>query len=407
MDSSDQSTETLVICGTMAKSTKKINERTNIEEVHEYVRNAFRSSLPQSYQIIVYDATTMSFVDLKTHLQNRLTQFQSNSTIGIQNIANIPLSTNLYVVNTSPIYPHILSSNQIQHDQTLSSDSYDNSMIDETHNESNFFLNNLTTDDDILRNNNEILLQITEDLSLTTTPSSIELPQRRDILSNRLFFSLDVKSIQRNIYKSDQFCMRSEKPNGRIARIQGVKTDKEKMRQILPKLRIPLTALQPNVTLLIVVVFEEIKNGMRIWYKHPHKGFLPEQYTKNTDPINPIELNLNGNNLTSDGDLVLSLQMITKWDKSKKEFEKIHQLDEKNVLRLHRALHDNYSPRLLCVLVRNGFPDWDTFCLSDFIRSPKSVKQRSSSVITERTCSPQRKRSKINTNFNDIDQIVQ
>jgi hypothetical protein len=43
---------------------------------------------------------------------------------------------------------------------------------------------------------------------------------------------------------------------------------------------------------------------MRIWYKHPHKGFLPENYDKDTLPINPIILNLNKNNLTNDGDFM-------------------------------------------------------------------------------------------------------
>ncbi|CAF1529260.1 unnamed protein product, partial [Rotaria sordida] len=58
------------------------------------------------------------------------------------------------------------------------------------------------------------------DLSTTTIPSSIEHQQRHNTLSNRLYFSLDVKPIQRNIYKSDEFSIRSEKLNGRIVRIQ-------------------------------------------------------------------------------------------------------------------------------------------------------------------------------------------
>ncbi|CAF3893697.1 unnamed protein product, partial [Rotaria sp. Silwood1] len=62
--------------------------------------------------------------------------------------------------------------------------------------------------------------------------------------------------------------------------------------------------------------------------------------------------------------------MITKWNKSKKDFEIIHQLDEKNVVQLHSAIHDSCSPRLLCVLVRDNSPDWNTICLSDFIRLP-------------------------------------
>jgi hypothetical protein len=58
-------------------------------------------------------------------------------------------------------------------------------------------------------------------------------------LSNaRLRFSLDVKSSQRDIYKSDQFNIRKDTTNGRIARTQGVKTPKQKMLQILPRLRV-------------------------------------------------------------------------------------------------------------------------------------------------------------------------
>jgi hypothetical protein len=41
---------------------------------------------------------------------------------------------------------------------------------------------------------------------------------------------------------------------------------------------------------------------MRIWYKHPHKGFLPEGYEKDSEPINPIIFNLNQNNVTNTGE---------------------------------------------------------------------------------------------------------
>ncbi|CAF4040392.1 unnamed protein product [Rotaria sordida] len=388
----------------MTGLTRTFNERTNIEQVNEYVRQSFCSSLPQSYRIIYYDTTTMSLVDLEDQLRNRLNPFQSNSSIAMQ---NIPMCTRLYVVNNSPISSHIYSSNLMQPDQIVFNDTDENSSIDETRTESNCFINCSPTNDDGSQDNNGYLSYGTENLSTTTIPSSIEHQQRHNILSNRLYFSLDVKPVQRNIYKSDEFSMRSEKLNGRIVRIQGIKADKQKMCQVLPRLRISSTAFQPNVTLLVIVVSEKIHNGIRIWYKHSHKGFLPDQYTKDTNPINPIEFNLNTNNITNNGDFILSLQMITKWNKSKIESKKIYQLDEQQVVQLHSAKHDSYSPRLLCVLQRDGFPDWNTFCLSDFIRSPKSAKKRSSSVVTERTYSPERKRSKINTNFNDIDQIVQ
>lgn len=41
---------------------------------------------------------------------------------------------------------------------------------------------------------------------------------------------------------------------------------------------------------------------MRIWYKNPHKGFLPENFDKDTKTINPIILKLDQNNLTVNGD---------------------------------------------------------------------------------------------------------
>jgi len=52
----------------------------------------------------------------------------------------------------------------------------------------------------------------------------------------------------------------------------------------------------------VAVVSEELNNKMRIWYKYPHKGFLPEGYEKNTKPINPITFNLTKCSLTDHGD---------------------------------------------------------------------------------------------------------
>ncbi|CAF3839790.1 unnamed protein product, partial [Rotaria sp. Silwood1] len=386
MDLSKGSVETLIICGSLTRSTRKFNEQTSMEEVNEYVSHEFYSSLPQSYQIVVYDTTTMSFVDLETLLRNRLNPFQTTSSIDIDNIESMPPCTRLYVVNQSLIHSHICSSNRNNNYINkifLSNDSYENLSMDDIRNETNCFINSIATGDDVSQDNNEDLSQMTGDLSLTTTPAVIQHSQIHNLLSNRLYFSLDVKPFQRNIYKSDEFSIRADKTNGRIARIQGIKTNKEKMRQILPRIRIPSNAFQSNVKLRIIVVLEAIDNDKRIWYKHPDKGFLPDQYTKDTNPINPIEFNLNKNNLTNDEDFILSLQMITKWNKSKKDFEIIHQLDEKNVVQLHSAIHDSCSPRLLCVLVRDNNPDWNTICLSDFIRlPPKSVRQRSLSVVT-------------------------
>jgi hypothetical protein len=43
---------------------------------------------------------------------------------------------------------------------------------------------------------------------------------------------------------------------------------------------------------------------MRIWYKHPDKGFLPERYGKDTQPINPIVFDLNTTNVKSNGEFM-------------------------------------------------------------------------------------------------------
>jgi hypothetical protein len=64
--------------------------------------------------------------------------------------------------------------------------------------------------------------------------------------------------------------------------------------------------------------------------------------------------------------------MITKWDKSKKEPEEFYRFDDKETTLLHPAKHEEDLPRLFCVLQRNNVIDWNTFCLSDFIRSRKS-----------------------------------
>ena len=64
--------------------------------------------------------------------------------------------------------------------------------------------------------------------------------------------------------------------------------------------------------------------------------------------------------------------MITKWAKSKNDLEEIHRYDDEKTREfLHRAETDRKSPRLICVLQQNGQPNWDTFCLSDFIRTRK------------------------------------
>ena len=68
------------------------------------------------------------------------------------------------------------------------------------------------------------------------------MPSRNEIQiteSNRLYFSLDVKPDQKDIYKSDQINQKTEtKNNGYVARIQGIKTPAQKMSSVWPKLRV-------------------------------------------------------------------------------------------------------------------------------------------------------------------------
>ena len=75
-------------------------------------------------------------------------------------------------------------------------------------------------------------------LDLSPIPQSVGLQGEPNISCNRLSFSLDVKPNQRDVYRSDQFSVRSENTNGRIAHVQGLKTPKQKMLQVLPRLRV-------------------------------------------------------------------------------------------------------------------------------------------------------------------------
>ena len=67
----------------------------------------------------------------------------------------------------------------------------------------------------------------------------------------------------------------------------------------------------------------------------------------------------------------LSLPLVTKWDKTHREPEVFHRFDDKKTCALHDASHVHDLPRLLCVIEQNGVSDWNTFCLSNFIRSSK------------------------------------
>jgi len=54
---------------------------------------------------------------------------------------------------------------------------------------------------------------------------------------------------------------------------------------------------------VVFAVLEQLHNGMRRWFKHRDKGFLPKNFTRDTPSINPIEFDLARNPLTIEGDL--------------------------------------------------------------------------------------------------------
>ena len=57
------------------------------------------------------------------------------------------------------------------------------------------------------------------------------------------------------------------------------------------------------LTLLMYAVYEKTENGMRIWYKNYHKGFLlPDQLAADAIFLNPIRLVLNSTEWGTDGD---------------------------------------------------------------------------------------------------------
>ncbi|CAF0875568.1 unnamed protein product [Adineta steineri] len=365
MDSSNRLFNVQITYGKQTLTIQNFNKQTNFEQIHKYICNSFDLNSPKSYQIVYYDPETLSFVDLKDPLHQ-----------------GFSLSNNIhfFVVNNSSIHSDISSHNasDIQIDQAILHINNENSSSNENYSFNiDVSVDSIKADDDTLQSDTEYSHTINEDL-----------------VSNRLFFSLDVKPTQRDMYKSDQFNSSSEKANGRISRVQGIKDESAKMRQVLPKLRIPSMYRQLNVKLLVFVVSEDLQNGMHIWYKHCHKGFLPENFTKDTETINPIEFDLSKCNLTNEGDFILSVQMITKWNKSSREVKEFYRLEDNKTKLIHSAPHDTHSPRLLCVIQRNGIIEWNTLCLSDFIKSPKPAKHAYSNINSDQTHSSPHKRLK-------------
>ncbi|UJR14563.1 hypothetical protein I4U23_001559 [Adineta vaga] len=382
MEISNSSLDTLVTYGrtTITITTRQLNDLKNSKEIRACLCRLFSMDLPNSYRIIYYNPITMTFVDLDNQLQQGISPFQMRSSVGVRDLESVSSSIHLFITKDLTINTDLQSQPEISIDQRTSHAMDDSSSSNGAHlalhNISNMpfshelqsFIHadlsesNIAKDDDIVQDFNNESSQKNNELLSTT----------RNILSSRLFFSLDVKPMQKNIYRTDQFHIDSTKPHGQISRVQGVKDESKKMSRVLPRLRIPSIYQRNDTTLLVYVVHEEVKDAMRVWYKHGHKSFLPENYTSDTETVNPIEIHLNNYQFKANEDLELNLAMITKWNKSLKDPRKVHELSDDETSHVHPSVHVSHSPRLLCVLQRNREILWDTFCLSDFIRSRTS-----------------------------------
>jgi hypothetical protein len=203
--------------------------------------------------------------------------------------------------------------------------SHNNISIDDTDADDNIAINDADADDNITDENpsdSQNSNASSADYRLATeTTDEIEPP------SNRIIFSPDVHPEQKHHYLTNKYNIDDESnENSGISFIQGFKTQEEikKKLQILPHLlvniffgfffskkfffflsQIPrLFLLMKQFILLIYAVYEEEENdGTRIWYKHPHKGFLlPHQLKADAEFFNPIQLVLNDTQWSENGD---------------------------------------------------------------------------------------------------------
>ncbi|CAF3524419.1 unnamed protein product [Rotaria socialis] len=129
-----------------------------------------------------------------------------------------------------------------------------------------------------------------------------------------------------------------------------------------------------DIYLMVAVVHEEKVDNKRNFYTSDDIQFLPPGAKKHTDGINPIQLNLNSLQIQSDGTCGLSLRLMNRSWLSKTKTAKMkvfYQLNEDTVKNLHHAEFDQRSIRLACILIQNKKIEWDTFCLSDYIRPSK------------------------------------
>jgi len=80
---------------------KKFNEKTRIKQVNDYLRQSFHGNLPESYRIVYYDTTKMSFVNLENQLRNESNPFQTNSSDGVRSTTSTIDCIRLYVVSNT------------------------------------------------------------------------------------------------------------------------------------------------------------------------------------------------------------------------------------------------------------------------------------------------------------------
>ncbi|CAF1176210.1 unnamed protein product [Rotaria sp. Silwood1] len=487
MTLSHQTINTYINCGCDKRHTTSLNNQSNIDQIHEHIRDLFGSHLPKSYYLTFYNNEHKKFIKLNQNvLDYGWNPFQLKSSINNQSIENILHFVELYVIDTTdensdhdtqsgvqcnetgsddssktiihetlsqsnlPIHNNIINNNDCQEQDLLNAlltkESIDtNTLLDTTYTndnninndeslntypneniiDSNFSSNDLNdshvtdffnallsesqSDQNIfIRNDSLEPIEVGDSIPLQNNSlysiqhlnkfqNSIQPNEQLNIEYNRLYFSLDVKPEQKDIYKSDKFNQKEEtKPNGYITRIQGIKTAEQKMCSVWPKIRIPKSFRNKhNICLAIFVVSEKLENGKRTWYKHRDKGFLPKNCTRDSQSVNPIVFDINESNLTLEGDFELDLPMTTLWNKLK-ESEKLYQLDEQSTIKLHSAQHESLSPRLFCILKDNNCDCLDTICLSDFIRKKKASKRYLTNTddTTVQTCTIVYKRAK-------------
>lgn len=212
----------LFTCGSITKITERFDDQTSFEEILDYVRDEFVNHLPGSYRIVYYDSTRKSLIDLEDQLRDGPSPFQTNASSDVQSTTSMIDGLRLYITVNRPVQTG-------KFNETLEKQCMNSCLSSESTREQ-ITWTNVTNNEESLSTNNEIS-QLTESL-----PAFI--PHIIDLGNERLVFTLDVKSHQRDIYMSDQFNVRTGRPNGRIARIQGRKTDDEKMLQVLPRLRV-------------------------------------------------------------------------------------------------------------------------------------------------------------------------